>query len=84
MPLRADYEPRFKKELRELPAKDQAEIKKGIESFVNKTGEKFDVLRLQDDLWRLRIGVWRIFFTFEGDLLSFTNVRRRTSKTYSK
>ncbi len=82
MPLRADYKPRFKKELRGLSCKDQAEIKKAIESFVNKTGEKFDVLRLQDDLWRLKIGVWRVFFTFEGDLLTFTNVKRRTSKTY--
>lgn len=82
MPLRADYKPRFKKELRELPRKDQSDIKKAIEGFVNKTSEKFDVLRLQDDLWRLRIGVWRIFFTFEGDLLTFTNVKRRTSKTY--
>ncbi len=84
MPLKADYKPRFKKELRGLPYKDQVEIKEAIESFVNKTGEKFDVLRLQEDLWRLRIGVWRAFFTFEGDLLTFTNVRRRTSKTYSK
>lgn len=82
MPLRADYKPRFKKELRGLPRQDQADIKKAIEGFVNKTGEKFDVLRLQDDLWRLRIGVWHIFFTFEGDLLTFTNVKRRTSKTY--
>jgi mRNA-degrading endonuclease RelE of RelBE toxin-antitoxin system len=84
MPLKADYKPRFKKELRGLPAKDQAEIKNGIESFVNKTGEKFDVLRLKDNLWRLKVGVWRVFFTFEGDLLTFTNVKRRTSKTYKK
>ena len=84
MPLRADYKPRFRKELRGLPYKDQAEIKKAIESFVDKTGEKFDVLRLQENLWRLKIGVWRVFFTFEGDLLSFTNVKRRTSKTYKK
>lgn len=82
MPLRADYKPRFKKELRGLPYKDQSEIKQAIENFVNKTGEKFDVLRLQDDLWRLKIGVWRVFFTFEGDLLTFTNVKRRTNKTY--
>ncbi|EKD75482.1 MAG: hypothetical protein ACD_44C00115G0003 [uncultured bacterium] len=84
MPLRADYKPRFRKELRGLPYKDQAEIKKAIESFVDKTGEKFDVLRLQENLWRLKIGVWRVFFTFEGDLLTFTNVKRRTSKTYKK
>lgn len=62
--------------------KDQAEIIKAIDSFVNKTGQKFDVLRLQEDLWRLRVGVWRVFFTFEGDLITFTNVKRRASKTY--
>ncbi|MCK9428276.1 MAG: hypothetical protein WCS82_10085 [Candidatus Riflebacteria bacterium] len=82
MPLIAYYKPRFKKELRGLSHKDQLEIKQAIENFVNKTGTKFDVLRLQDDLWRLKIGVWRVFFTFEGDLLTFTNVKRRTSKTY--
>lgn len=82
MPLRAYYKPRFKKELCELPYKDQAEIKKAIDSFVNKTGKNFDVLRLQEDLWRLRVGVWRVFFTFEGDLITFTNVKRRASKTY--
>ncbi len=82
MPLKAYYKPRFKKELCALPDKEQQEVIRAIEIFVNRTGEKFDVLRLQDNLWRLKIGVWRVFFTFEGDLLTFTNIKRRTSKTY--
>ena len=64
-----------------LPGNDQADINEGITRFLLKTG-KFDVLRLKDDLWRLKLGVWRVFFTFNGDVIVFLTVKRRTSKTY--
>jgi len=81
MPLKAEFRPRFKKDLRALPDKDQNSINETINNFLNKNGQ-FDVIRLGDELWRLKIGPWRIFFDFIGDLIVFLYIKRRTSKTY--
>lgn len=81
MPLKAEFKPRFKKDLKGLPGNDQADINEGINRFLLKTG-KFDVLRLKDDLWRLKLGAWRVFFTFNDDVIVFLTIKRRTSKTY--
>lgn len=81
MPLKADFQPRFLKELRSLPDKDQKTINEAINNFLSKNGT-FDVVRLEEDLWRLKIGPWRIFFDFVGDLIVFLYIKRRTSKTY--
>ena len=81
MPLRAEFRPRFKKDLQALPKGDQADINETINHFLAKNG-KFDVLRLNADLWRLKVGPWRIFFEFHGDVIVFLTIKRRTSKTY--
>lgn len=81
MPLKAEYKPRFKKDLKGLPGADQADINEAINHFLLKTG-KFDVLRLGADLWRLKTGAWRVFFTFNDDVIVFLTIKRRTSKTY--
>ena len=81
MPLKAEFQPRFKKALKALPHDGQADINKAINNFLRKTGT-FDVIRLNAELWRLKIGPWRVFFTFEGDLIVFLTVERRGSKTY--
>lgn len=81
MPLQAEFRPRFRKELKALPRFDQADINEAINNFLRKTG-KFDVIRINAELWRLKIGPWRIFFVFEGDLIIFLTIERRGSKTY--
>lgn len=81
MPLKAEFRPRFRKDLRGLPRGDQADINETINHFLRKDG-KFDVIRLNSELWRLKTGPWRIFFSFEGDLIVFLSISRRTSKTY--
>ncbi len=81
MPLKAEFRPRFKKELKALPRDDQADINEAINNFLRKTGT-FDVIRLNAESWRLKVGPWRIFFSFEGDLIVFLTVERRGSKTY--
>lgn len=81
MPLKADFQQRFLKNLRDLPVKDQKDINVTINNFLQKNG-KFDVIRLEADLWRLKIGSWRIFFAFNDDLIVFLSIKRRTSKTY--
>lgn len=81
MPLKAEFRPRFKKEIKALPHDDQADINEAINNFLRKTG-KFDVIRISAEQWRLKTGPWRIFFAFEGDLIIFLTVERRGSKTY--
>ena len=81
MPLKAEYRPRFKKELKVLSRDDQADINEAINNFLRKTGT-FDVIRINAESWRLKVGPWRIFFSFEGDLIVFLTVERRGSKTY--
>ena len=73
--------PRFKKNLKALPPGDRLAIDEAINSFLRKTG-KFDILRLKDNLWRLKISHWRVFFLFDGDVITFLFIERRTSKTY--
>ncbi|MBF0500241.1 MAG: hypothetical protein HQM09_08915 [Candidatus Riflebacteria bacterium] len=81
MPLKAEFRPRFKKNLKAFPVNDQANINEALNNFLRKNG-KFDVIRLDANLWRLKMGDWRIFFEFNGDIIVFLNVERRTSKTY--
>mgnify|MGYP001560682317 CR=1 FL=1 len=81
MPLKVEFRVRFKKELKALPRDDQADINDAINNFLRKTGP-FDVIRLNAEAWRLKIGPWRVFFTFEGELIVFLTVERRGSKTY--
>jgi mRNA-degrading endonuclease RelE of RelBE toxin-antitoxin system len=81
MPLKAEFRPRFKKELKALPQDDQADINQAINNLLRKTGT-FDVIRLHADVWRLKIGRWRVFFSFNGEVIVFLTVERWASKTY--
>lgn len=81
MPLKSVFTPRFKKTLKGPPPEDRVTINRAINDFLRKTG-KVDVIRLKENLWRLKIGNWRVFFLFEGDVITFLYVERRTSKTY--
>jgi len=81
MPLKSVFMPRFKKTIKALPPDDRLAVDEAINNFLRKTG-KFDIIRLKDNLWRLKEGPWRVFFLFDGDLITFLYVERRTSKTY--
>ncbi len=80
MPLKSDYKDKFKKQLRKISKADQDVVNDEINNFL--AGKKVDIRRLDDVEWRLKVNDWRVFFDYEGDLITFTSVKRRTSKTY--
>lgn len=83
MPIKLSIKSKFTKIFKKLKAIDQTNIKAAIKAFVNNTGD-FDVLRIQKELWRLKIGKWRVFFTFVQDVVTLLSVERRNLKTYKK
>ena len=83
MPLKLSIKPKFVKKLKKLNLSDQIKIKNAIKAFVNNAGD-FDVIRIKKDLWRLKTGKWRVFFTFVKDIVTLLTVERRKSKTYKK
>ena len=84
MPLKALYLPKFKKALSKIPDKDRSVILKACHNLVSSNGREGDLTRLSDCHWRLKLHNWRVFFDFIGEDITFTDVERRTSKTYSK
>lgn len=80
MPLKPSFKNKFKKQLSQLDKADQKVVNTEINSFL--VGKKVDVLRLDGVKWRLKVDDWRIFFFYEGDLITFTELKRRSSKTY--
>ena len=47
-------------------------------------GKPVDIIRLDKDLWRLKVDVWRVFIRFKGDLAEILTVERRKTTTYRK
>jgi mRNA-degrading endonuclease RelE of RelBE toxin-antitoxin system len=72
-----------KKELANLPGKDQIRIERALDAMQS---DRFsgDIKRLQPPGWRRRIGIYRIFFDLyiEEHRIVVTAIRRRTSTTY--
>jgi len=83
MPLKLSIKSKFTKKLKKLKSNDQEKIKDAIKAFIKNTGD-FDILRLQKDLWRLKVGKWRVFFTFVKDVITLLTVEKRTTTTYKK
>lgn len=74
-------------ELLDLAGSDRQQVRRirqGIGAFA-KAGEG-DVRKLQGrgDEWRLRVGDWRVFFTYDrgAQTLIILHVRRRNEATY--
>lgn len=82
MPIRILKAANFEKELRKLPTKEQKKIVDEIDLFED--GKPVDIIRLDKDLWRLKIGNWRVFMRFKGDLAEILTVERRKTTTYRK
>ena len=83
MPLKLSIKSKFTKKLKRLKSNEQQKIIKAIKAFIKNTGD-FDVIRLQKDLWRLKVGKWRVFFTFVKDVITLLTVERRKTNTYKK
>ena len=60
--------PRAEKELKALPSRDQARIRKDIDVLAI-SPKRVDArkLRGKGDEWRLRVGYWRVRFRWESD-----------------
>ena len=82
MPIRILKAAKFEKKLQKLPIKEQKKIVDEIDLFED--GKPVDIIRLDKDLWRLKIDVWRVFFRFKGDLAEILTVERRKTTTYKK
>lgn len=72
-----------RKDLGKVPNRDQARIKRTLQSLENDPFSG-DIKRLEPDGWRRRIGSYRIFYDLlpEEKLIVVTAIRRRTSTTY--
>lgn len=82
MPIRIIRAAKFEKALRKLPEKEQKKIVDEIDLFED--GKQVDIIRLGKNLWRLKVDVWRVFISFEGDLAEILTVERRKTTTYKK
>ena len=73
------------KQAARFPTKDQAKIGAAIQSMADNPFSG-DVLKLEgsENLWRRRVGSYRIFFALDttARVVAITAILRRTSKTY--
>ena len=70
MSRRVEWTDRARKDLKRLDRRTRERIVAAVDEFA-RTG-RGDVRRLQsakDEVYRLRVGDWRIFFTPEGEIL---------------
>ncbi|MBF0548171.1 MAG: hypothetical protein HQM08_27290 [Candidatus Riflebacteria bacterium] len=84
MPLISIHKPSFDKDLSKISQKDRVLILKSIRNLVSSNGKDSDILKIQGILWRLKIGKWRVFFEYDGDIIRLLYVERRTTTTYKK
>jgi mRNA-degrading endonuclease RelE of RelBE toxin-antitoxin system len=72
-----------KKELANLPNRDQFRIERALDALQSDPFSG-DIKRLQTSAWRRRVGSYRIFYDldFETHLIVVTAIKRRASKTY--
>ena len=64
------------------PDEDRRRILRAVEELVN-FPDCGDVRKLKGkDFYRLRVGRWRVFFSFEGGKIYVLEVRRRDERTY--
>jgi mRNA-degrading endonuclease RelE of RelBE toxin-antitoxin system len=72
-----------RKELGNLPGKDQLRVESVLDS-IQRDPFSGDVKRLQPSGWRRRVGNYRIFFdlVLEDRLIVVTAIKRRTATTY--
>jgi len=75
------------KTLKKIPRKDAERILFTIENLpLNPFSGDIQKMRDQKNVWRRRIGVYRIFYELvpQSKIISVFWVERRTSKTYKK
>lgn len=83
MPWRLDTTSSFDRELKKLSPADAAKIIAAAKAMVTNPGNA-DIKKLEGNLWRLRVGSFRVFLildTATGRII-FVGVQRRSSKTY--
>jgi mRNA interferase RelE/StbE len=84
-PWTVEVDPEVRKHLRRIPRKDAERI---LSNIVNLAANPYfgDVAKMkgEDDVWRRRIGAYRIFFEVlaESRVVYVYRVERRTSTTY--
>ena len=83
MPWKLEKKPRFKKDISKIPQGEQNRIDAGIRGLINNPSQA-DIVKLNDQLWRLRVGDWRVFLDMDNKTGTITALylERRTSKTY--
>ena len=83
MSRRVEWTDRARKDLKKLDRRTRDRIIAAVEEFA-RTG-RGDVRRLQstkEEVYRLRVGDWRVFFTLEGQILMLVLRVRPRSGAY--
>jgi mRNA-degrading endonuclease RelE of RelBE toxin-antitoxin system len=72
-----------RKDLADLPSKDQVRIERALAALESDPFSG-DIKRLQPSGWRKRVGNYRVFYDLyvEQYLIVVTAIKRRTSTTY--
>ncbi len=83
MPWKLARKPRFDRDLSGLAKREQDRIRKAVEAMVANPS-RAHIVKLAGNLWRLRVGDWRIFFEMDNEagIITALSVARRSSKTY--
>jgi mRNA interferase RelE/StbE len=74
-----------RKNLKKFPTKDKEKIKSALSELVfNPYAGDLEKMEGEENSWRRRVGVYRIFFDIDkkNKIINITSVQRRTSSTY--
>ena len=71
--------------LLKAPVRDGRAVMKTRDRLLSGDTKGLNIKKLRDNEYRLRVGNYRIFFSYDNSGgVSIDDIRRRTSKTYSK
>ena len=73
---------KYEKLLRKLSGKNRDLVIGAINQLIAGNIAGLDILKLKENVYRTRIGNYRIFFHYELDRVAVDDIRRRNERTY--
>ena len=72
----------YEKLLRKLSGKSRDLVIEAVNELIAGNNGGFDVVKLKENLYRTRVGSYRIFFHYENGRIVVDDIRRRNERTY--
>ncbi len=72
----------YEKLLRKLSGKSRDLVIEAVDELIAGNNGGFDVVKLKENLYRTRVGSYRIFFHYENGRIVVDDIRRRNERTY--